>query len=144
MIICGIDPALDQKGKVTGIAYIDVLDRSIRAEVFDGTLRPADKYIIETPQMYRKHPRPNDLLDLSRRAGWLGGLASIYGEVQFVKPSEWKRQLKKAICWQRTLLLLTKTELNSVGNINSLPLYAQDDVKDAVGIALWGLGRKVY
>lgn len=154
MLYCGIDPSADPHKR--GVAFYDSDKRIITADTFEGgslteskiheLLRRTDKCVVESPMLYGGHPRPNDIITLAVSAGECGGL--FYGlsgcKATFVKPYEWKRQLDKPKCWQRILIMLNKTELMSVSNLQHMTKKRREDVQDAIGLALFGAGRYVF
>ncbi len=129
--VLAVDP-----GKTTGWAWfwMGELKRCGRLpSTRIGELPIAQLLVIEEPVIRRRHPRPNDILKLAVLAGEIAGRYTL---VRKVKPEEWKRQLPKKVCWERAKSKLTMNEMRIV------KLDATDhNVKDAIALGLWALGR---
>lgn len=141
MIVVGIDP-----GRSTGYCVIHD-DETIEAGILRSStdwerIWGADLVIIERPEIYPNTPNYSDIITLALTAGEIAGKfkANCHGEVKYVLPKEWKRQLPKEVCWKRVQKLLTPRQVEMLAGIENLP----HDARDAVGIALYGKGKKVY
>lgn len=144
-LFCGLDP-----GITTGVCLYDPEGHKIKAGILDDTWWPsiwaANQVIIEKPQIYRQHPRPQDLITLALKAGELAGMYKSQGKglVRWVFPREWKRQLDKDMSWDRILLKLEKREMYQLTNLDDLPATKRHNAQDAVGIALFGAGKVIF
>ncbi len=100
--------------------------------------------VIEVPQVYpqrRWKGDPNDLIGVALIAGAVGHALADSGNVEFVKPHEWKGNAPKKVGVGQTLGCLTDDErriLDDSGVINS----KKHNMIDAVGLGLWKLGRR--
>jgi hypothetical protein len=105
---------------------------------------PEFKVVIEKPVIYR--PRlmkgdPNDLIVLALLAGRYQERAlNDKATVELVTPHEWKGSVSKEISNRRVLKKLKSEEL-AVLNAVKCAESARHNVIDAIGIALWKLGR---
>ena len=152
-VILGIDP-----GRTTGWCF--VTDRGVTecgvwacepysSTVFDHNIYQPDKLVMEHPQIYRPTESKGDPNDLAGMIFEIGRFAQYYAmtyrtSFKVIKPSEWKGQLDKDICAQRVFDMLNSNEQEVVSRcgrgLSKKPLL---DMMDAVGIALFGAGRKL-
>lgn len=139
MLILGIDPGISTGWCLLGPDFIRA---GILKEQDWPQLWAANYVVIEKPNIYRGHPRPNDLITLALSAGEIAGKykSQAQGAVKYIWPADWKHQLPKDICWKRVCNLLTPSEVEQLDGIESL----RHDARDAVGIALFAQGRKVF
>lgn len=132
--LLAVDP-----GKRTGFALFEstTLVRCGTVKSSDLHMLPdADELVIEVPRSRRRHPRPNDVLDLALLAGKIVG--RYPKSALTVAPEKWKGQLPKDVCWKRVRACLWPDELQIV----DAPLTPLDhNARDAIGIGLWHLGR---
>lgn len=153
MRILAFDP-----GNCTGVALLTTWDgcsghlSKIEAGVFDfdrPNLPLADLVVIEKPVIYpggRGNGNPNDLITEALTAGEIKGMvrSRFVCDFKIVRPSDWKRQLSKDICWARVEKLLTEDEKAQLAHVYKMPKSVRHNVQDAIGIALWAAGRRVY
>jgi hypothetical protein len=124
-----------------GEHWTDVADSA--AEFFSGI--GLDQIVIEKPQVYvrsRSKGDPNDLIDLALAAGAITQalrMGSPFASIHEYKPAEWKGQLPKDICVERTRFALTDDERKRV-NLPRAKSLAHN-VWDSVGIGLKHLKR---
>ncbi len=141
MAVIAIDP-----GKVTGFAHFEdgvLVFANVCTEeeclVQIATLRlPAGDCIIEVPQVYpgqQQKGDQNDLIGLAVEVGKYAARATAVGfHVKLVKPSTWKGQLPKDVCWLRVSETLTPYELTRVAR---LPKSRAHNMHDAIGLGTW-------
>ncbi len=142
MLTLAVDP-----GKKTGWALFrdSILVRCGTCPSGKG-LPDADTLVIEEPRIRRRHPRPEDIIQL---AVLVGGIAAKYKHVRRIKPEVWKGQLPKDVCWRRAAAHLTQKELVCVcaaGRISGatdswIGLKLDHNCRDAIALGLWALGR---
>jgi hypothetical protein len=124
-----------------GNHWTEVADSA--AEFFSGI--PLDQIAIEKPQVYvrsRSKGDPNDLIDLALAAGAIAQALRILSPnatIHEYKPAEWKGQLPKDLCVERTRFALTDDERKRV-NLPRAKSLAHN-VYDAIGIGLKHLKR---
>lgn len=108
--------------------------------------------VIECPQVYRQSLQkgdPNDLIKLATKVGEIG---MAYRMVYYLRgvdfhyekplPRDWKGQVPKSIHHNRELKKLSEEERRAmVQDLKRVPMGAWGDVKDAVCLGLWRLGR---
>ena len=150
MALVAIDP-----GKVTGVAVFEdgQLQRALICSFEDCLLvienleplnraRSAGDCIIEVPQVYPgQHQKgdQNDLINLAVTVGRYAERASTCRfKVTFLKPSEWKGQLPKDVCWRRVRETLTPREL---ANMEKAPKSKAHNMHDAIGMGTKFLKR---
>ena len=148
MNVLAFDPGL-----CTGVAYIGkdriecgILEDETWGHWFQLANGSAAVVYVERPVIYptpRTKVNPNDLITLALRAGELAGHCE-QTPVRYVTPAEWKRQLPKDICNARVRNMLTNAELDQIKNVFELPQSKRHNALDALGIALWAKGRKVF
>lgn len=100
------------------------------------------RFVFEHPKVYPHgqgaKTNPNDLFGLvwclGRIQGMVEGITGLEPEIETVFPRGWKGQTPKDIQNKRDMAKLEEHELACVPN--------NHNVKDAVGIGLWALGRK--
>jgi len=101
---------------------------------------------IEIPQVYRTQGRksdPNDLIDLAVTAGRVIE-ASHCSLLQMIRPREWKGQLPKDACHARIREVLSASELDVLDHdLKEIPKSLRHNALDAVGVLLYGLGRRL-
>lgn len=103
----------------------------------------ATEIIVEMPRVYRTGKQkgdPNDLVDLAFAAGGIAViLSAIEGLTHVVipYPREWKGTIPKNIHHARLRMQVPEV----VQAIDQIPKSLQHNVWDAVGLALWGLGK---
>jgi len=152
MRLVTIDP-----GKTIGWAtFYD--DRFIGADVIDAErLHTAshmlhnlvkaahpDLAIIEKPQVYPQRNwkgDPNDLINVAIIAGAAAAILMQTADIAFVKPHEWKGNRPKKIDNEYTLGKMTTAERELLERCN-IPKGKLEHVLDAIGIALWQIGRR--
>lgn len=137
--LLAVDP-----GNTTGFALFEDTTLTRCGVVRSSALHmlpDADELVIEVPRMRRRHPRPDDVLQVAALAGMVSGHFNGSGQckhVTQVTPSQWKKNLPKNICWDRVRRCLWPQELK----ITEAPLGRLDhNARDAIGIGLWHLGR---
>lgn len=152
-VLLGIDP-----GNTTGWCFIT--DRGVAEcgvfpvaahslEVFDHPIYQPDQVIFEHPQAYRpgeSKGNPNDLHGMVFQVGrwWQYYGATYRSKLRWIHPAEWKGQLNKDVCAARVWSLLTTEEQLVVSRCGKgLAKKPMLDMMDAVGIALFGVGRKI-
>lgn len=153
-VLLGIDP-----GKSTGWCFITdkgVVDCGVwtcdpySSTVFDHPTYQPDKLIMEHPQIYRPTESQGDPNDLAGMIFQVGRFAQYYAmtyrtDFKVIEPAQWKRQLPKDICASRVWELLNPNEQTAVSRCGrGLSKKALLDMMDAVGIALFGAGRKLF
>lgn len=107
----------------------------------DGGRLSYGTVVIECPRAY-PHGKvdPNDLIALARK---VGRFETLYPNAEIVYPSTWKGSLTKQQCHARFLQRLDQTEWAALdAGLVGVPNSARHDVKDAVCLGLWKLGRK--
>ena len=105
-----------------------------------------DEVIIECPVLRpRGEKNPNAILKLARNAGEWGGRL---GGGRYVSPNEWKKNVPKDISHARIWAKLDDQEKTIVDDAfrahkgrNGMAPSKRHNVIDAIGIALWGVGR---
>lgn len=149
MSICAFDPGL-----ITGFAMIgpndficaDILTPANESFIFNQVANSAVCYI-ERP-MFRpgKERNPQDLLTLSCKSGEFFGRVKATGKCQpsYLFPHDWKRSLNKTMTADRISEMLSEKEKKMLANVWKLPESRRHNALDALGIALWGVGRKVF
>ena len=125
-----IDPLAWGLTKGGGEDWADAL----RLEVLDvrrSVERPPHLVVVEMPRIYPqdRQRRPNDILDLTFAAGACAGIFPGV-RLQVVWPRTWKGQAPKQVVFDRTWGSLRVDGLEAPRNHN---------IRDALGIALWGL-----
>ena len=102
-----------------------------------------ERLTIEDQQIYRRSPiNAHSLLAVARV---VGAIVAYYNFPRFllVPPAQWKGQLPKNVCNQRTLSKLTEDELHQV-DVAPCPASLRHNLIDAVGIGLWATGRSKH
>jgi hypothetical protein len=90
--------------------------------------------VIEHPQVYARGPGdPDDLLAL---ALVVGGVLTLNGGGEIVRPAQWKGQVPKKIMSNRILKALTEEERLLTEKVRN-----NHNVLDAIGVGLWKLKR---
>lgn len=151
MIVGAIDP-----GDKAGIAVFDgtwqvglIRENHVTKE-WRERLAKVDVLYIERPKIYPKgkqKARPADIITLAIRAGELGGMYKLLnekGRLEYVEPQTWKKQLDKDMTKSRILTRLSEQESRQMGDIYKLPEGYQNNVWDAVGLAMFATGRKLW
>lgn len=141
MTLLAVDP-----GKTTGWALfrdsqLVACGKVTGASAAVGNLPVADTLVIEEPRIRRRHPRPNDILQL---AVLVGQIAAHYVQVRRVAPEEWKGQMPKDVCWKRANAKLTWQERTLVWpkGFKMLSTRKLDhNIKDAIALGLSAIGR---
>lgn len=148
MLIAAIDPGL-----CAGVCLHDTTKRTFKAGILDDTwwplLWPAHMAIIERPMIYpgkQQKARPKDIITLAIRAGEFGGTwkSKATGNLRYVEPYEWKKQLDKDKTKKRILAMLDTFEYPQLAHLLKLPKTQEHNAWDAVGLALWAAGRKMW
>lgn len=158
MLILGIDPGL-----CTGMCLYDTTKGQIWAGLMgdqglETRARYANVALIEKPRIYpgpKQKADPNDIITLAVRAGEIAGkfrAENTAMTVQYVYPQDWKRGLSKEITKSRLLEpwgpsrmpTLSDRERGMITNVLALPQSKQHNALDAIGIALFGAGRKLF
>lgn len=95
---------------------------------------------IESPRL-RPHgeKNPNAILTLARTAGeWGGAYKLLVAEVHYVAPSDWKGQLSKDICHERSWGKLQPAEQAIVAKAGrGMTASTRHNMLDAVAFGLW-------
>ncbi len=133
-MLVAIDPGAD-----TGWAAFD--DGHL-VQVGLGIPHLGGDVIIELPQIYtRSKADPNDLITLAVKVGQLKADAERAGcKVYLVHPHTWKGNAPKAVMGKRIVSRLDDAELEVLARVKCAA-SKRHNVVDAVGIALWRLGR---
>lgn len=137
MLICAVDPGIS-----TGVAFFR--DRVLfRVEPLQEhtwvSIKAANRLVIEDVWWRGKEKNPQNLLTLAKRAGEYGGRYKALnpsGVLQYVFPHEYKAGLDKQVAWNRAVRLLNMAE-SEIWRTLKIP-----DLKDAIVIGLWAVGRK--
>lgn len=105
---------------------------------------PIEFAYCERPVVYRNgKARPKDLITLALNAGELIGRLGV--PRLYVEPHDWKRSIDPDVCIQRIVKLLNDEEWAVCSKaLEDILESKQHNVMDAVGIALYGVGRKVF
>lgn len=146
MLTIGIDPgicagfAVLQDGKLKQCGILDE-DTWPKLEKLDLSM-----LYIERPVIYpgpRQKARPNDIITLALRAGETVGRLGV--KHLYVTPQDWKRNLSKEVCHQRLITLMTNPEWEIARKeLAEIADSKQHNLLDAIGIAFYGSGRKVF
>ncbi len=114
-----------------------------------GSLPP--DLVVEEPRDYGSNRQvdPNDLLSLQAKLFQVVGVYRAYWhlmgftlKIKRVYPREWKGQVPKGIHHERELAKLSPDEWETLkGCLEKVPKGQRHDVKDAVCLGLWRLGR---
>ncbi len=108
------------------------------------------KVIIECPRLRpRGEKNPNSILLVARSAGEWGGMYGACGaKVVYISPNDWKGSTPKQVSHQRVLAKLTDQESKVLQNAflshpgrKGMAPKLRENVLDAVGIGLYGVGR---
>jgi hypothetical protein len=101
--------------------------------------------VIEVPQVYRaamSKGDPNDLIKVAIEVGrWIERARIVGAEVIEVHPATWKGQIPKEVHHARILRELRPEELARLSRCLALPATKRHNALDAVGLALWRVGR---
>ena len=146
-MILAIDPGVD-----SGWAILDTPTRALQGCGLGSpnpTGRSFDRIIIECPKLRPwGEKNPNAILTLARNAGQWGGRLEHLGPVEFILPNDWKGSVKKEISHSRLWAKLSSEEKDVVDAAfkahpgrNGMAPSKRHNVLDAIGIALWGVGR---
>lgn len=107
-----------------------------------------EEAVIERPKIYpqgRQKANPKDVITLALTAGEFGGRCKdANATVRYVEPDEWKGgSIPKEIHQPRIWAKLTDAE-KSVLDVacKGMAPSKRHNVVDAVGIGLWGVGRR--
>lgn len=104
-------------------------------ELFDGG---RDVVFVERQYLTRKHPRPQDIVELAYHAGLIAAYAAGPGGiVNEILPVTWKGNVPKEIQNARTFAKLTEPERTVIQMAGS----RSHNVLDAIGIGLYVLKR---
>jgi len=131
MFLYSFDP-----GRLTGIAiwscYGELLFAdSVNIDVLVRWLRKQDRDTLDTTAVIEIPNHLKESLDnvikCAIRAGEIGG---FFSGTKYVTPSEWKRNLPKAVSERRSRARLTATETSRV-------IGKDNNCWDAIGIGLW-------
>ena len=137
-VLLAIDP-----GESSGLAWFD---RGVLVSAYATTIEQADglpvvplDVVIEIPQIYpHSKSNPNDILRLAITAGrWIERVRGA--RIREVLPRAWKGQTPKPICHDRAFSRLAPSEAHVWRGIVG---KGSADVRDAVSLGLWALGRK--
>jgi hypothetical protein len=109
---------------------------------------PGTRALIECPKLRPYGEKnPNSILLVARKAGEWGGRYH-YCAVEYLTPNEWKGSTKKEIDHPRTWACLDERErgildayFKSAHGRNGLAPKRRENVLDAIGIGLHGVGR---
>lgn len=98
-------------------------------------LVPNADLIVEYPQIYAKVSKvdPDDILALTLV---VGGVLSLHGGGELVRPAQWKGQVPKKVMVNRILKNLSEEERKILKTVKD-----NHNVVDAVGVGLWKLKR---
>ena len=135
-----IDP-----GVATGWAYF----RDGRL-LFCGACTPDDTIrapnpelvVIEFPRIYMKSTAStDDILSLARKCGRYEERYTVAGaDIEFVRPSDWKGSIAKAVMTKRIEDALTPEERAVVSRYDGLS-SRRHDMLDALGMGKWWIAR---
>ena len=140
----------DGKGQV-GLVRSVLATLEERTAEMAGNLYPlackyqANEIVIEMPRVYRTSKQkgdPNDIVDLAYVTGGVNTvLCAIEGLTHAVAPTprEWKGTIPKHIHHQRIRAQVPEV----IQAVDKIPNSLQHHVWDAVGMALWALGKDV-
>lgn len=139
--LLAIDPGIH-----TGWAYFDSkkqLSYSGHGEDFLDFGQGYGLVIIERPQVYptTNAKQANNLITLALQAGKYAGMLRL-STVEYVLPSVWKGQIPKAVHHARGFEVLSPEEAALYHrSFEWIPKGYHEDVKDAINLGLWKLGR---
>lgn len=102
---------------------------------------PYPLYIEEMHSRASKKSAWDHLLEISRATGGVGALWD--GEVHLVSPNKWTGRLRKDLHQARTVKVLSRDEIIKPFHraLDDAPAEAASEIKDAIGIGLYVLGR---
>ncbi len=109
---------------------------------------PISRVLIERPAIYpggRQKARPADVIKLAVRAGEAGGqyARTRLIEPEYIEPHAWKGSVNKEIHHARIWAKLTPAEQAVVSQAaRGVAPSKRHNILDAVGIGLFGIGRK--
>lgn len=139
--------AVDPGKERCAVAYFDrqgLLAVWFRASTlpieFEAGFDRASLCICELPEQRGRNTnvRMSDIIDLT----WAGSRVCANLPTETVKPSEWKGQVPKAVHHKRMEAALTPEERIVLQNaLRDIPRGVQHNLKDAVALGLWKLGR---
>lgn len=136
---CGV--AVWEDGLLTDARYI----AGDAQEVYDQ-LPQTDALTIEVPMFYGNRASKedvdfNDLIKLAMRVGEFKALFESFdnASINLVLPPEWKKQVPKEICAQRSDRKLSEKERANISQPKAKKIAL--DMWDAIGIGLVSLGR---
>jgi hypothetical protein len=146
--LVSVDPG---KHKVAWALFVDGVLHTCGSSYSKGSIRAAasvpvaDAAVVEVPQVYaRSKGDPNDLVDVAVMAGAaaISAAAAAFCPTTFVRPCEWKGQTPKSVCWKRARNVLTDEEVAAQeAGYRAVTKSEGADVRDAVALGLWALGR---
>lgn len=126
---CGLAEFFEGRLQATGFLKTEAVTKLIPREVVGGV-----RVVCEFPKVYQGGKQKGDPADLLELAFIVGRL-DAHVPVQRVLPHEWKGQLDKKQTWIRALERLDEKEKKVVEGLKN------HNVRDAVAIGLWALGR---
>ena len=143
-MICGIDPGLCagyavlKDGRLFKCGLLDEDSWEALEKL------PIEFLYIERPVIYPKSKvRPRDLITLALNAGECVGRLGV--KRLYVEPHDWKRSIDPDVCVKRIIKLLNDDEWAVCAKAMEEILESkQHNMIDAIGIALYGTGRKVF
>lgn len=104
-----------------------------------------DEVVIECPRIYPggRTRNPQDLIKLALKAGEHAGLfRNQHAPVAYVEPAGWKGRTPKTTQHKRDATKLTAEEKRTLAlSLKGLAPSKKHNVRDAVGIGLWAVGR---
>jgi hypothetical protein len=103
-----------------------------------------DRVVIERPHSAKTKAPVRDVITLAIRAGeWGGRLRELLGvEPEYVEPATWKGSTPKDISHARTWAKLSPDERVVLAKAGEgVAPSKRHNVVDAVGLALWAVGR---
>lgn len=147
-MLCAIDPGTEQAGLAIfreGVlvdahlvveAGLTKEQRAWRVATKLGKLLvPGAELVVEYPQIYAKASQvdPDDILALTLV---VGGVLSLHGGGELVRPAAWKGQVPKKVMVNRILKNLSEEEQKILKKVKD-----NHNVVDAVGVGLWKTKR---
>lgn len=145
---CGV--AVFRNGRVKEAVYVESQERKARgADCFVAMAdevyrwrweRCAKGYtIVELPQVYTSKHQKGDQDDILQLAGVVGAICQCNGgDVQTVRPREWKGTVAKEVMATRIVSRLDEAERAAIVRKSAA---LDHNIIDAIGIGLWYLGR---
>ena len=145
--------AFSTSGRLKAAGLIEFEDCYPRCMIHDfPNLEGVKNVIIEKPRIYDRKlwkGDPNDLISVALIGGFCAGVEfrdmyttiGGYREIEYIYPQDWKGGRPKDVDNKYTLTLLDHEETIILSKLK-LPKTKLHNVIDAVGIGLWGVGRR--